>query len=107
VESGSGISAIIPVMEAIFTPDETNLDFLRFSTSKSYPAFSYCSINQNPGNGNVNNGDPYGAVNGYLDWDDNSISDQNCSYSINCFIKDFYVGGVSKQVMILALGMYQ
>ena len=77
-----------------FTSDETDLDFLRFSTTKSYPAFAYCSINQNPGNGNVNNGDQYGAINGYLDWSDSSINDQKCSYSINCFIKDFYIGGV-------------
>ena len=77
-----------------FTSDETNLDFLRFSTTKSYPAFAYCSINQNPGNGNANNGDQYGAINGYLDWDDSSIIDQKCSYSIDCFVKDFYVGGV-------------
>jgi len=76
-----------------FNSDETNPDFLRFSTTKSYPAFAYCSINQNPGNGNSSNGDPYGAINGYLDWDDNSINDQKCSYSINCFVKDMYVGG--------------
>ncbi len=77
-----------------FSVQETHPDFLRFSTNKSYPAFSYCSINQNPGNGDVNNGDPYGAINGYLDWDDASIKDKNCSYSIRCFIKDFYVSGV-------------
>jgi hypothetical protein len=77
-----------------YTSDETNLDFLRFSTTKSYPAFAYCTINQNPGNGNVSNGAPYGAINGYLDWDDNSVDDQKCSYSIDCFVKDMYVGGV-------------
>jgi hypothetical protein len=80
-----------------FTTDETNLDFLRFSTKKSYPAFAYCSINQNPGNGNVNDGDQYGAINGNLDWDDLSVSDQHCSYSINCFIKNFYVNEVLQQ----------
>lgn len=76
-----------------FLPDETLPDFFRYQTSKSYPAFSNCSINQNPGNGSPNNGDPYGAINGYLDWDDN-ITDNTCDYSINVGVKDFYVGGV-------------
>lgn len=76
-----------------FTPEETSIDFLRFSTTQSFPAFAYNSINEDPGDGNVNDGDPYGSINGYLDWDDNSIEDENCRYSINCFIKDFYVGG--------------
>lgn len=77
-----------------FTDSEASINYSRFSTNKSYPAFSYCSINQNPGNGTVTNGDPYGALNGYLDWDDNSISDQPCSYAIKCFIKDMTVNGV-------------
>jgi hypothetical protein len=77
-----------------FTTDETDLNFLRFSTTKSFPAFAYSTSNEDPGNGKVANGDSYGAINGNLDWDDNSISDQICSYSINCFIKDFYVNGV-------------
>lgn len=80
-----------------FNTDETKLDFLRFSTKKSFPAFAYCSINEDPGNGNVNDGDPYGSLNGYLDWDDLSISDKKCTYSIYCFIKDFYVGGVKQK----------
>lgn len=77
-----------------FTTDETDVDFLRFSTTKSFPAFAYNSTNKNPGNGSVSNGDLYGALNGNLDWDDNSISDQGCNYSINCFMKNFYVNGV-------------
>jgi hypothetical protein len=77
-----------------FTDTEASINYSRFSTNKSYPAFSYCSINQNPGNGSVTNGAPYGALNGYLDWDDNSTVDQPCSYSINCFVKDMTVNGV-------------
>lgn len=79
-----------------FDPEETDLNFLRFSTTRSFPAFAYNLINENPGDGDINNGDPYGSINGYLDWDDKSIDDQSCSYSINCFIKDFYVGGVQQ-----------
>jgi hypothetical protein len=77
-----------------FTSDETRPDFYRFATNISYPAFSNCSINQDPGNGNPANGDAYGAINGYLDWHDNNISDIECNYTIHLFIKDFYVGGV-------------
>jgi len=77
-----------------FQDDEIKIDYKRFSTARSYLSFSHCSIDQNPGTGSVTSGDPYGALNGYLDWDDNSINDQKCSYSIDCFIKDMYVNGV-------------
>lgn len=79
---------------AQFTDSEIKPNYLRYYSNRSYPAFSYCSINQNPGTGSASDGDPYGAINGYLDWKDKSISDQPCSYSIKCFIKNFYVGGV-------------
>ena len=76
-----------------FLDEETMPDFTRYSIAKSYPAFSNCSINQNPGNGTPINGDPYGAINGYLDWDDN-ITDENCDYSINVMVVNLYVGGI-------------
>lgn len=78
---------------AQFTDSETNSNYLRYYSNRSYPAFAYCSINQNPGTGIPTDGDDYGAINGYLDWKDESISDESCSYSIKCFVKDFYVGG--------------
>ncbi|MBX7141521.1 MAG: hypothetical protein K1X63_10630 [Chitinophagales bacterium] len=77
-----------------FLDDEIKFELTRFTTVRSYPAFSNCSINQDPGNGSKTSGDPYGAINGYLDWMDASISDLKCSYSINCFIRDMYVNGV-------------
>ena len=80
-----------------FLDSETSPDYTRYTTINSYPAFSYCSINQNPGSGNSKNGAPYGAVNGYLDWVDNSIDDQTCTYSVQCIIKTFMVGGVADQ----------
>lgn len=76
-----------------FLPDETTPDFFRYQTNKAYPAFSNCSINQDPGNGSPSSGDKYGAFNGYLDWDD-SIVDTKCGVTMNFFVKDFYVGGV-------------
>ena len=76
-----------------FLPDETTPDFFRYQTNKAYPAFSNCSINQDPGNGSPTSGDKYGAYNGYLDWDD-SITDNICDFTVNVFVKDFFVGGV-------------
>ena len=76
-----------------FTDGEASINFDRFYTNRSYPAFSNCSINQDWGNGLPLSGDPYGAWNGYLDWDDASITDQANSYSIRCNVKDMYVNG--------------
>ncbi|MBA3649378.1 MAG: hypothetical protein H0W62_12640 [Chitinophagales bacterium] len=78
---------------AQFTDAETTPDYERYRINRSYPAFAYCSINEDPGTGDPNDGDDYGAINGYLDWDDASIEDEACNYSITCFIKDLYVGG--------------
>jgi hypothetical protein len=77
-----------------FNDDETQPNYYRFATNISYPAFSNCSVNQNPGNGTPSNGDQYGAINGYLDWQDNNIIDKKCTYTVHVFMKDFYVGGV-------------
>ena len=47
--------------------------FTRYRTNLSYPAFTNCSINDNPGNGTPSNGDQIGAINGHLDWNDNIV----------------------------------
>lgn len=47
--------------------------FTRYRTNLSYPAFSNCSANNNPGNGTPTNGDSLGQINGHLDWNDNII----------------------------------
>lgn len=79
---------------ANFLDSETMPDLNLFQTTKSYPAFSHCSVNQNPGNGTPSNGAPWGAINGYLTWDNDNITDEHCNYAINVSVKDFYVGGV-------------
>ncbi|MEO6169293.1 MAG: hypothetical protein ABIO46_02110 [Chitinophagales bacterium] len=76
-----------------FLPEETTPDFFRYKTNKAYPAFSNCSINQDPGNGSSSSGDKYGAFNGYLDWED-KITDNTCDFTLDVFVKSFYVGGV-------------
>ncbi|MGB3076858.1 MAG: putative metal-binding motif-containing protein, partial [Chitinophagales bacterium] len=78
---------------ATFTEEEYTPAFERFTLARSYPAFSFCSVDQNPGNGTPTNGDQLGALNGYLDWNDASIVDNSTSYSITCFVKNMYAGG--------------
>jgi len=57
-----------------WVPNFPNFHFLiRYSTDLSYPAFSNCSFNDNPGNGSPTNGDSIGTINGYLDWTDNIV----------------------------------
>jgi predicted esterase len=51
--------------------------FTRYRTDASYPAFSNCSINNNPGDGNRYDGDSVGTINGYLDWDDDIVDSIN------------------------------
>jgi hypothetical protein len=61
--------------------------FTRYRTNLSYPAFSNCSINNNPGNGNPSNGDAIGSINGHLDWNDN-IVDLTNRWEITLRLKD-------------------
>lgn len=62
--------------------------FTRYRTNLSYPAFSNCSINKNPGNGTPSNGDPTGSINGHLDWYDN-IVDLTNKWEITLRLKDY------------------
>ncbi len=41
----------------------------RYRTNLSFPAFSNCSADWNPGNGQAMDGDSVGTINGYLDFD--------------------------------------
>lgn len=79
---------------ATFTDEEVTPDYERFTLARSYPAFSFCSINQDPGTGSPSSGDAIGALNGYLDWSDASISDNTNDYSITCFVKNMYGNGI-------------
>ena len=50
---------------------------------RSYPAFSSCSIDDDPGGGDPPDGDPIGAINGYLLWNPASIRDDIDGWSIH------------------------
>ncbi len=67
-----------------------NFNFLtRYRTNLSYPAFSNCSIDDNPGNGDPSNGDAIGTINGHLEWNDNII-DLAERWEITLKLKDLF-----------------
>jgi len=59
-----------------FQPEDRVEKIYKFALNKSYPAFSNCTANGNPGDGNSDNGDSFGTINGFLDWDDNITDDE-------------------------------
>jgi hypothetical protein len=65
-----------------------NFSFLtRYRTDLSYPAFSNCSMDNDPGDGNPSSGDALGSINGHLDWTDD-IVDESGRWEITLFVKD-------------------
>ena len=64
-----------------------NVNLFRYHTNKSYPAFSNCSVNSNPGDGHYDVGDSVGSINGFLDWNDN-MQDSINNYSITLGMTD-------------------
>jgi hypothetical protein len=52
----------------------------------SVPAFSYCSLNNNPGNGDPDSGDPWGQMNGFLLWQGHDIVDEKDSWEMTVFV---------------------
>ncbi|HUM47979.1 MAG TPA: T9SS type A sorting domain-containing protein, partial [Chitinophagales bacterium] len=65
-----------------FTPD-----LMRYHRNLSYPAFSNCSFNNDPGDGHAGSGDSLGTINGFLDWKDD-IEDDSLLYKISIFMRD-------------------
>lgn len=48
----------------------------KFRSDRSYPAFSHASHNGNYGTGDPATADPIGSINGYLDWDENTLAEE-------------------------------
>ncbi|MBX7107141.1 MAG: T9SS type A sorting domain-containing protein [Chitinophagales bacterium] len=69
-------------------------ELLRYSTKLSYPAFSNCSLNDDPG-GEVNpippyySGDTIGSVNGVLNWVDSTIAETTDSWQALVYSTQF------------------
>jgi len=58
----------------------------RMSWTTSVPAFSNCSLDSNPGNGDPADGDPWGQINGFLFWDTRSIVDKPGRWEITVYL---------------------
>jgi hypothetical protein len=61
---------------SLHPPREVTQAFGRMRWDVSLPAFSNCSLDNNPGNGDPADGDYYGCINGWLLWDDQDQVDQ-------------------------------
>ncbi|MEO5675760.1 MAG: T9SS type A sorting domain-containing protein [Chitinophagales bacterium] len=76
-----------------------NYDMFRYYRNVSYPAFSYCNVNSNPGNGHSNNGDSVGSINGFLDWKTTAadITDLPTQWAVTIFMKNLnqQFGGIT------------
>ena len=56
------------------------------SWTKSVPAFSHCSLDGNPGNGDPADGDPWGQINGYLFWEPADVVDEAERWEMTIFV---------------------
>jgi len=56
------------------------------TTATSLPAFSNCSLDNNPGNGDPADGDPYGQVNGWLLWRTDDVSDEPERWAMTMYL---------------------
>jgi len=57
-------------------PAEVSKAYAAMRWDKTLPAFSNCSLDNNPGTGDPDSGDPWGQINAYLLWDCNDSVDQ-------------------------------
>jgi predicted esterase len=76
-----------------WTPMKNIEQLYTFGKNKSYPVFSNCSINDDPGSGVLNNGaivdgESIGTVGGHMWWDANNIIDSSDHYSILLNLRD-------------------
>ncbi len=53
---------------------------------KTLPAFTYCSLDNNPGNGDPSDGDPAGNFNAYLWWQQDDSIDTGSSWGMTCYL---------------------
>lgn len=55
---------------------------------KSIPAFSNCSLDNNPGSGDPTDGDPSGQINGYLLWEYDDLVDTQDRWEMTLYLLD-------------------
>jgi hypothetical protein len=56
------------------------------STRTSLPAFSNCSLDNNPGSGDPADGDPYGQINGWLLWQTDDVTDDPDCWEMTVYL---------------------
>ena len=60
------------------------LERMRWDTT--LPAFSHCSLDDNPGNGDPADGDYYGCINGWLLWSDQDQADERGRWQMTVWL---------------------
>lgn len=71
-----------------------NFDLYRYRKDLSFPAFSYCSLNEDYGTGNGAIGPDYGTVNGSLDWK-NEVYEDSTNWVSKIFVRNLEKGNGS------------
>ncbi len=56
------------------------------SWTRSVPAFSNCSLDSRPGNGDPADGDPWGQINGFLFWEFKTIQDEKDNWAMTVYL---------------------
>lgn len=74
-----------------------NYDLYRYRRNVSFPAFSFCSLNEDWGDGNGTTGAEHGSVNGMLDWNDNII-DMDSTWEVKVCVKNLV--GLNSTIVI-------
>jgi hypothetical protein len=59
----------------------------RYRTNRSFPAFSHCSADGDPGDGHATSGDSVGVVNAWVDWDSTFV-DQRMAWETTLRTRD-------------------
>ena len=67
-------------------PGELSQGFAKMRWDVSIPAFSNCSLDNNPGNGDPADGDPCGQINGYTLWEDNGQADEAERWEVTVYL---------------------
>ncbi|NQU20233.1 MAG: alpha/beta hydrolase [Candidatus Nealsonbacteria bacterium] len=81
-QSGHGQRAQLPIS---LSDRQMPMDL---RTDQSLPAFSNCSLDDDPGNGQPDNGDPKGQSNLYLYWETRGIVDQTDGWTVEVGLVD-------------------
>ncbi|MHC4398377.1 MAG: hypothetical protein ACYTG0_01715 [Planctomycetota bacterium] len=65
---------------------ESYLTIPTMAWGTSLPAFSNCSLDNNPGNGDPADGDPYGQINGWLLWQTDDVVDEPDRWEMTVYL---------------------